>query len=261
MEGPFISVEDGFRGAHNLEWVRKPNLAEFERLIDGAGGRIRLLSMAPELDGADELIDFCRENGIKVGLAHHNATAKQIHSAVENGAALAVHLGNGIANHLSRHHNPIWPQLANEALWISIIADGFHLTADEMQAFYKIKGPEKMILTSDCTDLAGLDPGEYHWDGKDVVLEPEGVIRFPAQHVLAGAASTLIRDIEVMMDKVGCSLGQGIHMATRNPAAFLDLSDRGKVENRHKADLLCFQPSSQTIEILSTYKNGEIIPL
>ncbi len=256
IEGPYISRLDGFRGAHNLEWVRPPDLVEFKRLIDASGGRISLLSLAPELDGARDLIAYCRANDIRVGLAHHNASAQQIHDAVASGAGLAVHLGNGIANMLSRHQNPIWPQLANEVLMISIIADGFHLTADEIMAFYKIKGPDQLILTSDCTDLAGLEPGPYHWDGKDVVLEPEGVIRFPAQNVLAGAASPLIRDIGVMIKTVQCSIGQAIRMTTSNPSKLLHLSDIGKLAPGTIADFIQFDWSGQEIHLVQCIKNG-----
>lgn len=252
LEGPYISPEDGFRGAHNLEWVRLPDLSEFEELYAASGERICHLTLAPELDEALNLISLCQSKNITVGLAHHNASAEQIHAAVEAGAGLAVHLGNGIANILPRHKNPIWPQLSNENLTISIIADGFHLTADEIKTFYRVKGADKTILTSDCTDLAGLPPGNYLWDGKEVVLEPEGVIRYPAQNVLAGAASPLIRDIEIMMQIVSCSLSDAINMATRNPARFHGLDDRGSLTLGMRANFIMFRLENNKIQLQKT---------
>ena len=256
LEGPFISPLDGYRGSHNLKWVLPPDLETFKRLQDAAGGRIIQLTLAPEREGAMDLIHYCQSKGTIVGLAHHNANAKQIHTAVETGARLAVHLGNGIANTMSRHENPIWPQLANNNLMISMIADGFHLTRDEMITFYKAKGRERVILTSDCTDLAGLTPGPYLWDGKEVILEAEGVIRYPEQNVLAGAASPLIRDLGIMKKCIGCTWSEVINMATLNPAGLLGLHNRGEIKAGNKADLILFQIADDKIKLLQTIKKA-----
>ena len=259
LEGPYISPLEGFRGAHNPEWIRKPDIAEFDELYEASGGIICHLTLAPELDGAIDLIKHCRNKGVTVGLAHHNANADQINKAVEAGAGLSVHLGNGIANTISRHENPIWPQLANDSLMISLICDGFHLTPEEIKSFYKIKGPEKTILTSDCTDLAGMPPGEYFWDGKKVILETEGLIRYPAQNVLAGAASPLIRDIGIMMNTTGCSLSEVIQMASYNPARFHGFTDRGGLEVGQNADLILFNIVDGQIRLHKTVKGGEVV--
>ncbi|MCD6346544.1 MAG: amidohydrolase family protein [Bacteroidales bacterium] len=259
LEGPFISNEDGFRGAHNSEYVRLPDQREFEKLYKTSGKRICHLTLAPELDGAIDLIRLCRSMGVTVGMAHHNARAEQINAAVEAGAGLAVHLGNGLANMLERHKNPIWAQLANDNLIISMIADGFHLTPEEMKTYYKVKGVEKTILTSDCTDLAGLPPGDYFWDGKNVKLEPEGVIRYPAQNVLAGAASPLIRDLAIMTQTVGCSLSDSILMATRNPARFHNLDDRGELIVGKRADFITYSLKNNSIHLQNTVKDGKLM--
>ena len=256
LEGPFISPEPGFRGAHNPEWIRKPDLKEFDELFKASGEKIIHITLAPEIDGAIELIKHCRKLGVTVGLAHHNANAKQIDDAVDAGAGLAVHLGNGIANTIARHDNPIWPQLSNDGLLISMIADGFHLTREEIRTFYKVKGPGKSILTSDCTDLAGKSPGKYLWDGKNVVLEPEGVIRFPEQGVLAGAASPLIRDIGIMMKFTKCSLADAIDMASLNPARFHGITDRGEIKVGQRADLILFDLEDTGIVLKRTVKSG-----
>ena len=252
LEGPYLSPEPGYRGAHNQEWISKPDIREFDELYEASGGNIIHLTLAPEIEGAIDLILHCRELGITVGLAHHNANADQINAAVDAGAGLAVHLGNGIANIISRHENPIWPQLSSDGLMISLIADGFHLTREEIRTFYKVKGPRNTILTSDCTDLAGMPPGEYFWDNKNVVLEPEGVIRFPEQNVLAGAASSLIRDIGIMMEFTGCSLADAIEMASLNPARFHGIQDRGELKAGQRADLIFLEISDSKLELKKT---------
>ena len=91
----------------------------------------------------------------------NNGTSEEITEAVDAGARMATHLGNGCANMINRHNNPLWPQLANDQIAISIIADGFHLNRDELKTFYKTKGDDRTVLVSDALDLAGLTPGEY----------------------------------------------------------------------------------------------------
>jgi N-acetylglucosamine-6-phosphate deacetylase len=256
LEGPWLNPEPGYRGAHNPEWIRKPDIREFDELYEASGGHICHLTLAPELDGAIDLIKRCRKLGVTVGLAHHNANTEQVNKAVEAGAGLSIHLGNGLANTISRHNNPLWPQLANDSLFISLIADGFHLTKEELRTFYKVKGPGKTILTSDCSYLAGLPPKQYDWHGKTIILEPEGRIYFPEENVLAGAASPLIRDIGIMMKYTGCTLGQAIDMASLNPARFHGLTDRGELKVGQRADLILFHLLDGKIQLQQTVKGG-----
>ncbi|MDP2337629.1 MAG: hypothetical protein Q8N05_14530 [Bacteroidota bacterium] len=108
-----------------------------------------------------EFIRKCTALGITVAIGHHNATKPIIDETVLNGARIATHLGNGCANMINRHANPLWPQLANDQLMASIICDGFHLRDEEIEIFYRVKGPEKTIITSDVTSFAALPPGEY----------------------------------------------------------------------------------------------------
>ena len=149
LEGPYLSTEDGFFGCHPVHHLRKPSWDEFNEYQIAAGGKIIQVTISPELDGAMEFIRLCKKNGVIIAIGHTNASTEQIKLAVENGASLSTHLGNGCANLINRHRNPIWPQLANGLLTPSIIADGHHLLPEEIQVFYKVKGPDNLILTSD----------------------------------------------------------------------------------------------------------------
>jgi len=126
LEGPYISPVDGYRGAHPREFVRKPEWDEFLELYNAAGEKILLITVAPEVEGAMEFIRKCRETGIVVSLGHHNGSAEQIKQAIDNGAGLSTHLGNGCSNVINRQRNPTWPPLAAERLMITIILYGFH---------------------------------------------------------------------------------------------------------------------------------------
>ena len=166
LEGPYISPEEGYRGVHDKNWIRPPDWNEFETFYNASGQKIIQVGLAPETDGALDFISKATARGIVISLAHHNADAATIRKAVEAGAKVSTPLGNGCANLIQRHNNPLWPQLANDGLTASIIADGHHLTPEELTVFYKVKGPDHLMLVSDITELAGMPPGEYEWDGK-----------------------------------------------------------------------------------------------
>jgi N-acetylglucosamine-6-phosphate deacetylase len=257
LEGPYISGEDGYRGAHPEKYVRKPDWKEFMELFDASGKNIMQVTVAPEIEGAMEFISRCQEMGIIVGLGHHNASPEIIDEAVSKGARIATHLGNGCANMINRHLNPIWPQLSDDRLMISIICDGFHLRPEEINVFYKVKGPEKTILISDVTNYAGLAPGEYITSTGDTIeLTPEGMLFYPAQKVLYGSASPLTKGVGHIMEVTGCSLRQAIRMASTNPAIFYGLADRGRIKPGLRADLILFTIKDFKIEILKTIVAG-----
>lgn len=258
LEGPYISPVAGFRGAHLEKFIKEPKWQEFQAIQEAAQGGIVLITVAPEIKGAIPFIRQCVESGIMVSLGHHNGTADQIRDAVEAGARLVTHLGNGCANEINRHHNPIWPQLAEDRLHISIIADGFHLTREEVRSFYKVKGAEKTILVSDALDLAGLPPGEYLRGERTLLLTPD-VVKLPKENVLAGAASPISKCLNVMMDYTQCTVGQAIQMASSNPSEFFALHDRGEIGIGQKADLVAFKLSNNHIEIIQTYKEGRLV--
>jgi len=260
LEGPYISPEDGFRGAHPLRYVRKPDWDEFMELYEASGKNILEVTLAPETEGAMDFISRCREKGIIVGLGHHNASAEIIEEAVSRGAGIATHLGNGCANLINRHLNPLRPQLSDDRLMISIICDGFHLRPEEINVFYKVKGPEKTIIISDVTSYAGLAPGEYiTTTGDTVELTPEGMLFFPAQKVLYGSASPITKGVGHIMEVTGCSLRQAIRMASTNPAALYGLKDRGKIKPGMRADLILFTLNNYQIKILKTIVDGIVV--
>ncbi len=256
LEGPFISPEDGYRGAHNKDWVRLPNWDEFVKINNAAENKIIQVTLAPELDGAMDFIQKCVAQGIVVGIGHHNASAEQIKNAVDHGAAISVHLGNGCANFIHRHENPLWPQLAEDRLMASIIVDGFHLRPDEVKIFFRAKGVDRLVITSDVTKLAGMPPGEYNWNEMAVVMTPDGMIKYPAQNVLAGASLPITRGIFNMMKFTKCSLAEAIQMATANPARLFRLNDRGENEVGKRADLVLFSLGENDLVIHKTIVAG-----
>lgn len=257
LEGPFISPEKGFRGAHLEKYIREPNWEEFEQYQKLAKGMIKLVTLSPEMKTSIPFISKCVENGIIVSLGHHDGSADEILKAVDAGASLSTHLGNGCANLINRHHNPLWPQLSDDRLSISIIADGYHLTREEVRTFYKVKGDTRTILVSDALDLAGLEPGEYIRGERKILLTPN-VVKFPSENVLAGAASPIKKCVANIMKFTNCSLKSAINMASLNPAELMGL-ELGEIRVGKRADIILFQLTDDDLLIEQTYVAGKLV--
>lgn len=256
LEGPYLSPEEGYRGCHPVKYMRKPSWREFTEYQKASGGRIIQVTIAPEIEGALEFIRNCSGEGIVVAIGHTNATADQIARAVENGAKLSTHLGNGCANFIHRHNNPIWPQLANDHLTPTIIADGLHLLSDEIRVFYKVKGADNFIITSDVIYLAGMAPGKYSFLETEVILTEDGMLLNEELNCLAGASFPLKKGVENIMKFTGCSLSDAIKMSSENAARIFNLNDRGALEKGKRADLILFELEGDQLNIKKTFIKG-----
>lgn len=223
LEGPYISGEDGARGAHPAEYVRDPDWGEFCRWQDAAGGAIRLMTLAPERAGAIDFIGKLCASSVACAIGHTTATAVIIQSAVQAGAKFTTHLGNGCAALLPRHDNPIWHQLAHDGLGASVILDGEHLPATLIKVFLKVKTPARLVLSCDSSPLAGLPAGRYrHW-GQDVQISDTGRIGVAGTPYLAGSGADLWQCFRNAVDNFGVSLPDAVQMACINPRAWLGL--------------------------------------
>ena len=259
LEGPYISPADGPRGAHPLEHVRNPDWDEFTRFQRAAGGRIGLVTLAPELPNALEFISQARKAGVIVAIGHHAATREQINAAVSTGAVLSTHLGNGAHNQLHRHNNYIWEQLANDALMASMIVDGHHLPPVVVKSFYRVKGPNRLILVSDVVSAAGLPPGNYQLMGLDIKVMKDGSVRLSGTPYLAGSTLKLCHAIHNVMRFAGAAFGDAIRMATENPARLLGVDrDRGFLKIGARADLALFCCSRGRYELTLTIAGGKV---
>jgi len=258
LEGPYISPEKGYRGAHPKKYIRKPDWEEFTGFQKAAQGNIIQITLAPEIEGSLKFIEHCVDNGIIVALGHHNGSTKEIKSAVKAGARIATHFGNACANYINRHKNPLWPQLANEELSLSLIADGIHLTEAEIDVFYKAKGIDKIILTSDVTKFAGMPPDNYEWNGQQVKLTEEGRVLLAAENMLAGSALPLLQGLENFRAYTDCSLSEVIQTVTHNPSELYHLKNSGAIAAGNSANLVQLKAEDK-IEVEKTILKGELV--
>ncbi len=241
LEGPYISPEDGPRGAHPKAHVRPPSLMEFNRLMKAAEGRIRCVTLAPESPGALPFIRALSQRGILVGLGHHQANAAQIAQAVGAGARLATHLGNGAASLIHRHLNPLWPQLAEDRLHASLIADLHHLPESALKTFVRAKRPERVVLVSDCVDLAGRKPGAYSLFNAAVELKPNGKICLQGTDLLAGSSLMLLQGVINAWRTTDLTLSQAFACASSIPLKLFGLKPPSMASVGKKANLLVFE--------------------
>lgn len=240
LEGPYIAAEDGPRGAHPREHVRPPDWDEFRRWQDAAGGRIRLVTLAPEQVGALRFIERLAVAGVVVSIGHTAATPDCIRDAVKAGARLSTHLGNGAHATLPRHPNYIWEQLASDELWASVIADGHHLPAAVLKSILRVKTPARTILISDASSLAGLPPGRYPIWGNEFEVRPEGRVVLPGTGFLAGAAVFLDACVSHVLKLGLVELRDAVEMASIRPRQLLGLPIPG-FEAGAPADLVFFK--------------------
>jgi N-acetylglucosamine-6-phosphate deacetylase len=225
MEGPWISPANGYRGAHPVAHVSNPDWGLFESFNEAAGGLIRLVTLAPERPGALPFIERLVAAGVVVALGHTEATGEQIRAAVDANARLTTHLGNGLPQELPRHANPVWELLSEDRLSASIIADGHHLPPAVLKAIVRAKSPERLILVSDASSIAGMPPGRYRaWD-QDVDLTSDGRVSLAGSPYLAGSGCFLEQCVAHLIDVVGVDAASALAMATARPRQLLGLPE------------------------------------
>jgi N-acetylglucosamine-6-phosphate deacetylase len=240
LEGPHISPQDGYRGAHPADAVRPPSIAEFERWQHAAGGHVGMVTLSPHFSESTAYITALVEQGVHVAIGHTHASPEQVQSAVDAGARLSTHLGNGIAPEIPRHRNPIWSQLADDRLTATFIADGHHLPPDVLKAMLRAKGVKRSMLVSDSVALAGMPAGVYTTPvGGCVELQPDGRLCILGSELLAGATASLAQCIGNLVRVIGVPLHDALSMATANPGRFA--GGRGRLKPGSRADILRFR--------------------
>lgn len=245
MEGPYISPVNGPRGAHPLESVCEASIEDFKQRQHAAGGQIKLVTLAPEVPGALPLIEYLVSQNITVGIGHSAADAECIHDAATAGATLSTHLGNGCFSQMDRHHNVLWPQLADDRLIGAFIADGFHLPADVLKAMVNSKGLDRSILVTDAVCAAAAPVGTYSLGPLKIQVDQHRKVTQVGATNLAGSALTMDTAIRNTCHWCGLSIETVWPLAAQQAAAAVKLPSSGSVE-------IEWDPSSFDLEIIST---------
>lgn len=258
VEGPYLSGEEGPRGAHPKQHIRDPNWDEFQRLQDAAGGRIKLFTIAPEKAGAAEFIRRAVASGVTISIGHTAANGEQIRAAVDAGATLSTHLGNGAHAVLPRHPNYIWEQLGEPRLAACIISDGHHLPPSVVSSIVRAKTPRRTVITCDASGWAGCAPGVYENKlGKVEVLDDGRIVPAGQRTLLAGSGSGTDVCVTNAVRFAGVSLREAIDMAGLVPSRLVGLPEIA-LRPGSRADLFLFRfdQSACKLEVLETIVAG-----
>ena len=216
-EGPFISKKPGAVGAHNHLWAQDAGISFFDKMQKWAQGNIKLLTIASEIPGAQELCSYAVSGGVAVSLGHQQAGADDMKKLAQAGATLLTHVGNGMPNMIPRHDNALIAALAVKELTAMIITDGHHLPPQVIEAVINAKGADKVIITSDASPIAGLPAGKYDVLGNTAILEENGLLHNPEKGCLVGSSATITDCVEYLR-RLGILSAQEIDkVAKTNP--------------------------------------------
>jgi len=234
LEGPFLSHEK--RGVHPPELLLTPTVALFDRFWQAAEGQIRLMTIAPELPNADEVIAHATKLGVRASIGHSNATAEPARLGIAAGAVTATHTFNAMRSFSQREPGILGVVLDDENLYAEIISDGFHVDPIAVRLFWKAKGAERAILVTDGISATGMPDGMYKL-GELAVEVMDGKCLHDG--VIAGSTLTMDRAVSNFREFTGAGLGEAVGLATRNPARMLGLDNRfGSLAVGRRADFV-----------------------
>lgn len=250
LEGPFLNIKR--RGAHPASQIQKPSTELLAKYLDAADGTVRLLTLAPELEGALTVLEFARSRGLKVGIGHSNATYEEAKSAIEAGATHAVHFFNAMRPFMHRDSGIIGAVLTDDRVSAELICDGIHVEPTAIRLLVRSKGVERLILVSDSLSGAGMPDGNYRL-GNFTVHVAGGVCR-TVEGNLAGSTIMLDAALRNLSSYTGLSYKQCLPCVTSNPAGILGLEDqKGVIAPRADADLAVLD---QQFYVTQTYVRG-----
>ena len=222
LEGPFLSPVKGAAGAHNPHWMQKPDIRLLHQLYDWSDQKIKLITIAAELQGADQFCKEAKKLGIKVSLGHQMAGKKDIQRLTDAGATACTHLGNGMPSHIHRFENPVWICLAHDQLYTMIIGDGHHIPEEFIKVVVKSKGVDRVIVVSDSAPIAGMPPGNYSTLGNKVILQENGYLYNPDTGYMVGSSANLSQCIEYLQTLDFLTIEDIEKMVYYNPFKFLN---------------------------------------
>jgi len=248
LEGPFISKEK--RGVHPQQEIVAPDLKVFDRFWNAARGHVKLLTIAPELPGAPELIAAANARGVCVSLGHSDGDMASALLAVQAGARHATHTFNAMRALEHRAPGIAGAVLSEAGLTADIIADGIHVHPAVVKLFLAAKGEDRAVVISDGTSATGMPDGRYRLGMFEVEVAGD---RCTVDGRLAGSVLTLDRAVRNVMRFADWPLQRALRLATSNPAGVIDVKGKGTLAAGQAADLVVL---STTGEVINTFVNG-----
>jgi N-acetylglucosamine-6-phosphate deacetylase len=248
IEGPFLSTEPGFHGAHNPALMLNPTPAHIQELHAITGNDPLLLTVAPERPGALEAIACATSLGVKISLGHTNASAEILGRAVAAGATAFTHLGNGCPRELDRHDNILWRVLETPGLTVSLIPDQIHISPAPFRLIHQLLGPDAIYYTTDAMAAAGAPPGRYKLGQTEAEVGADQIVRQPGKTNFAGSALRPIDGVFRAARMLNRPWQEVWDRSSHAPAKLLGLA--GGLEPGQRADF-CLLQMSEADELLN----------
>jgi len=242
VEGPYISRD--FMGAQNPAFLREPQAQEYQAWLES--GVVKLITIAPELEGMERLIEMCAQYGVEVAIGHSQADYDQVRRAADQGARQATHLFNGMRGLHHREPGTVGGILLDRRIFAQIIADGIHLHPAIVKLVVQVKGIDRTILITDAIRAAGLADAAYELGGQTVIVK-DGAARI-ANGSLAGSTLMLDQAVRNTILFTGLDFQTVIAMATKTPAQAMNIAhSKGNIAVDYDADLAFFNDRNQVV--------------
>jgi N-acetylglucosamine-6-phosphate deacetylase len=253
LEGPYIDM--GKRGAHHPDHVRPPSLPELEEIWELAGPLLRLVTLAPELEGAEAAIRRLRSWDVTVAIGHSNATYEEAMAAHVWGASHICHMFNGMRGLHHREPGVAGAALTCDGFSVELICDGVHVHPAAMDLVMRAKGPDKVVLITDTLRAMGLPQGRYQLGGLEVEVTKEAARLLTGE--LAGSTLSMARAVKNAVDLLGVSVAEAVRMASCNPARAIGISSRkGSLTVGKDGDIAVFDAE---LNPLATIVGGQVV--
>jgi N-acetylglucosamine-6-phosphate deacetylase len=224
IEGPFLSAELGYHGAHPVEMIHPANAEEMPRLLDAAQGLTRIVTLAPEADPGYKVTRMLADQGIMVSAGHCNPSLDELRAAIDAGLRMFTHLGNGCPMQLPRHDNIIQRALSQaDKLWLCFIADGVHVPFTALKNYLRCADINRCIVVSDAMAAAGLGPGRYKLGRWEITIGPDLAAWAPDRSHLVGSAITMRQSFANLVQHIGLTEADAIRLTSTNPKLAIGL--------------------------------------
>lgn len=253
LEGPFFSILR--KGAQPEKYIKEPDIEIVKDFVELAENKLKMVSIAPEFNGAIEIISYLKEKNITIAMAHSNATFNEAKRGINHGVTVATHLFNGMREFNHREPGIIGAALTDDRVYCELIYDRIHLHDETVKIALKTKGIDKIVLVSDAMRAAGLEDGEYELGGQKVIVN-NGAARLE-NGGLAGSTLNLKDAVYNMVTMLNIPIQDAVRMASLSPAKAIGVSKhKGSIEIGKDADMLLFDDD---INISSVFISGNCV--
>lgn len=252
LEGPFVNKQ--MAGAQPIQYIINPEVSLFEKWQKLANGHIKLVTLAPEVDGGLELVRYLKETGVIASIGHSKSTYEEVSTAIDAGATHATHLFNQMSGLHHREPGVVGAVFLREELKAELISDGIHVKPEVVKLAYKMVGSDRLILITDSMRAKCLKNGTYDLGGQDVTVRDGKAVL--SDGTLAGSILKLGEALKNMMEFTGCTLSDVVQMGSVNPAKQLNVFDRkGSIAVGKDADLVVL---NENYDVYVTLCKGKI---